>query len=563
MHQETENHLIAAIGNPESERIQAIPNNRDAALAFQLVHREELYCPTLLGGCGAKLTARVGTKRVPHLAHRVTPGERVCSIDRDMVTHRAIQEWLVRHLRSRGFDADLEVRHDGSRLRSDLVVTGGSLGGYRLGLEIQLSPQDSARTWERSILYRNTELALNGVQWLSTYDARHLKPVWDEKNGLSILFTRPASPRFNMKSPTAQTKEIIPFQSLQLLPPTSSAPDESVEAIFPNLRRKIFSSLAKNQQAGASFLERAKESARRKKRLQQETERIKQQQLKDEEQWIKHHLKGEEEQAKQQKERLELYKKHTHPKPGKHQEKADREDLDQLKIKDWSQENYREYSYTLTSNMYKIRRMRSHALSVPRILWPTYRTNIIQQAPPALSVEDALKLQGWDRDVKKLRGYFPYDAYLTLFHPQLRVEGVYYHAGNKDGVRYLTYATAQLLDYVELILSWWVGSTCGHTRWSVDDIMDAALEQKQVGLLCLLTQIPATIYLDWLLAPKHTTIFFLNPDGSINPAITRKLWPEATQYAQHLRQHPEAHPGNYLPHLKGPKITHHQKYLPF
>ncbi|QNP63623.1 competence protein CoiA family protein [Streptomyces genisteinicus] len=144
---------VAVLDSPTSERPVILPQEHDDALLMKRRHGvDAFFCGTLLGGCGTRLTVRIGHRTVSHFAHR--PDVRCVRrhTGRSSGDHLYLLQELRRWLDACGLNHRLELRRrtdgdwtyldaflpdPGLKLRFNCPYTGASLP--RAAVEFALS----------------------------------------------------------------------------------------------------------------------------------------------------------------------------------------------------------------------------------------------------------------------------------------------------------------------------------------------------------------------------------------------------------------------------------------
>ena len=153
--------LFAVVGSPDSRTPVRAPEDRD--LARRLRAANKFYCSSVLGGCGGELTFAVGDVNVPHFRHHSKSGCILLGSNtaQDRYTHLAIQEalryWVETAL---GLACRLEVAIESGR--TDVLVSGPD---FEVALEVQRSPLPAYKASERTAVYGQRA---DTVQWLFT-----------------------------------------------------------------------------------------------------------------------------------------------------------------------------------------------------------------------------------------------------------------------------------------------------------------------------------------------------------------------------------------------------------
>ncbi|MFC4909363.1 competence protein CoiA family protein [Actinomadura gamaensis] len=93
----------AVLGGPDSLEPVIMPTDYATAMGLRLTHKgATFWCGTRLGGCGRRITTRIGKKRVPHFAHFPDAEDwcRRTRLGEDSADHpfidRDLQAWLAR-----------------------------------------------------------------------------------------------------------------------------------------------------------------------------------------------------------------------------------------------------------------------------------------------------------------------------------------------------------------------------------------------------------------------------------------------------------------------------------
>lgn len=206
----TNQSLYAAPGHPGAEPL-FMPNDHQQAKAIKLGDTQ-YYCPLYLGGCGQPLLVAYnwesadleGKVNRPHFRHR--SHDSPCTLQRNVETHRRIQELIKDHLESQGHEVMLERYHRESRSRADIYVTGGPLGAEVVSLEVQLSGLSHDQFVHRTRRYQQSA---GMVQWLFSKNCQERRDII-EVRGHAI------APRYDRRQDTLELELLHEWDNLTI-----------------------------------------------------------------------------------------------------------------------------------------------------------------------------------------------------------------------------------------------------------------------------------------------------------------------------------------------------------